>query len=97
MYYSYLKGELDFILAYYIGLVAGALVTLGLIPQLIRIFKLKSAREISALFNICLLAGMILFLIYGILLSLTPIVFWNIIGIVLVSIILYGKWKYGRQ
>ena len=79
-----------------IGFVGGGLVTLGIIPQVIRIFRLKSAREISALFNIGLLLGMILFLVYGILLSLTPIIIWNTIGIILISILLYGKWKYGR-
>jgi len=83
-------------MAVYIGFIAGGLVTLGIIPQLIRIFKLKSAHDISALFNIFLLLGMILFLVYGILLSLIPIIIWNIIGIVLVSTVLYGKWKYGR-
>ncbi|MFC1931865.1 SemiSWEET family sugar transporter [Chloroflexota bacterium] len=84
-------------MAEYIGFIAGALVTFGIIPQLIRIFKLKSAREISALFNICLLLGMTLFLVYGILLSLIPLIIWNAIGMVLVSTVLYGKWKYGRQ
>jgi len=83
-------------MADYIGFIAGGLATLGIIPQLIRIFKLKSAHEISALFNTFLLLGMILFLVYGILLSLIPIIIWNIIGILLVSAVLYGKWKYGR-
>ena len=83
-------------IADYIGFTAGGLVTLGIIPQLVRIFKLKSAHDISALFNICLLLGMILFGVYGILLSLIPLIIWNAIGIVLVSTVLYGKWKYGR-
>jgi len=83
-------------LADYIGLIAGGIVTLGLIPQVIRIFKLKSARDISALFNIAMLTGMMLFFIYGIILSLLPLIFWNVIGVILISILLYGKWKYGR-
>ncbi len=70
--------------------------TFGLIPQLIRIFRLKSAHEISMLFNIFLLLGMALFLTYGIMLNLTPIILWNSAGIVLVSVILYGKFKYGN-
>ena len=78
----------------YIGFIAGALVTLDIIPQLIRILKLKSAREISTLFNTFLLLGMTLFLVYGILLSLIPIIIWNAIGMVLVSTVLYGKWNY---
>ena len=79
-----------------IGLTAGALITFGFIPQIIRVFKLKSAREISATFNILLLVGMLLWLIYGISLHLTPVIFWNSVGMLLVSILLYGKLKYGR-
>ena len=80
----------------YIGLAAGALVTLALIPQLIRVFKLKSAREISVLFNISLLLGMILWLVYGILLGLMPVILWNSIGLTLVTTLIYAKFKYGR-
>ena len=58
----------------YIGLIAGALVTLGLIPQIIRVFKLRSAREISATFNIFLLVGMSFWLIYGISLKIKHLV-----------------------
>ncbi len=83
-------------MAIYIGFIAGGLVTLGIIPQLIRIFKLKSAHDVSALFNIFLLLGMTFFLAYGILLSLMPVIIWNAIGMVLVTAVLYGKWKYGR-
>jgi MtN3 and saliva related transmembrane protein len=83
-------------LADYIGFVAGGIVTLGIVPQLIRVFKLRSARDISILFNLALLTGMTLFIIYGIILSLVPLILWNSIGMILISILLYGKWKYGR-
>ena len=84
-------------LADYLGFIGGGIVTLGIVPQVIRIFKLKSARDISAIFNISLLVGMTLFLIYGIILSLPPLILWNSIGVILISILLYGKWKYGRE
>jgi len=79
-----------------LGLVAGALVTGSMIPQLVRVFKLKSAREISRLFTLLLLLGMIWWLAYGIYLRLTPVILWNAIGAVLVTILLYAKLKYGR-
>jgi len=79
-----------------LGLVAGALVTGSMIPQLVRVFKLKSAREISRLFTMLLLLGMIWWLAYGIYLRLTPVILWNAIGAVLVAILLYAKLKYGR-
>ncbi len=79
-----------------LGLVAGALVTCSMIPQLIRIFQLKSAREISMLFTTLLLLGMVGWLTYGIYLSLTPVIMWNAIGIALVSSLLYVKLRYGK-
>jgi MtN3 and saliva related transmembrane protein len=79
-----------------LGLVAGALVTCSMVPQLIRVFQLKSAREISRLFTILLLLGMIWWLAYGIYLRLTPVILWNAIGAVLVTLLLCAKLKYGR-
>lgn len=79
-----------------LGLVAGALVTCSMIPQLIRVFKLKSAREISILFTILLLLGMICWLVYGVYLKLLPVILWNAIGAVLVTLLMYLKLKYGR-
>ncbi len=83
-------------LAESLGFVAGALVTCSIIPQLIRVVKLKSAREISMLFTALLLVGIITWLAYGITLGLAPVIIWNAIGAVLVAGLLYAKLKYGR-
>ena len=79
-----------------LGLLGGALVTLGYIPQLVRILKLKSAREISLPFTLSLLLGSVCWFTYGVLLGLMPIILWNSAGIVFLCMILYGKLKYGR-
>jgi MtN3 and saliva related transmembrane protein len=79
-----------------LGLLGGALITLGYIPQLVRILKLRSAREISLPFTLSLLLGSVCWLTYGVLLGLTPIILWNSAGIVFLCLILYGKLKYGR-
>ena len=83
-------------LAESLGFVAGAFVTLSLIPQLVRVFRLKSAREISLLFTTLLLTGLIIWLAYGVYLRLSPVILWNAIGAVLVALLLYAKLKYGR-
>jgi len=83
-------------LAESLGFVAGALVTCSLVPQLIRVFKLKSAREISVLFTTLLLLGLIVWLVYGVSLGLAPVILWNAIGAVLTIGLLYAKLKYGR-
>jgi MtN3 and saliva related transmembrane protein len=94
--FQFLKGGLVLHFTESLGLVAGALVTFSLIPQLIRVLKLKSAHEISLLFTTLLLLGMALWLVYGIYLSLNPVIIWNAIGIALVSLLLYAKLRYGK-
>ena len=84
------------LLAESLGFVAGALVTCSIIPQLVRVFKLRSAHEISLLFTALLLLGIITWLAYGISFGLIPVILWNATGAVLVAILLYAKLRYGR-
>ena len=77
------------------GLLGGALTTFGYIPQLVRILKLKSAREISLPFTLSFLAGATCWLAYGVVLSLMPVILWNSAGIIFLCMLLYGKLKYG--
>lgn len=79
-----------------LGFVAGAVVTLSYFPQIIRVFRLKSAHEISLLFTILMLVGISTWLAYGIIFRLTPIILWNIIGAAQAATMLYAKLKYGR-
>ena len=84
------------LLGEWLGFIAGALVTCSLVPQLIRVFKLRSAHEISLLFTTLLLLGITTWLAYGISFGLTPVILWNATGAVLVTTLLYAKLKYGR-
>jgi MtN3 and saliva related transmembrane protein len=84
-------------LAEYLGYAAGVLTTFCYVPQIIRVFKLKSAREISFLYTFFLLSGVIIWLLYGIFLHLVPIILWNAIGFVMVGLLLFAKLVYGRR
>lgn len=79
-----------------LGLVAGAITTGSLIPQVIRVFRLKASREISLLFNVAFIVGSSLWLTYGVIFNLMPVIFWNILAILLALTLLYGKLKYSR-
>lgn len=79
-----------------LGFVAGALTTFGLIPQVIRVFQLKSAREISLLFTLLFLVGGLTWLTYGIFARLVPVIFWNAVTTALVVGLLVGKLRYGK-
>ncbi len=77
-----------------LGLAAGIFTTGAIIPQAVRVFRTKSARDVSLTFNLMLLTGTLLWLLYGILDKLVPIILWNVLGTVLISILLIGKLKY---
>ncbi|MHB8105721.1 MAG: SemiSWEET family sugar transporter [Dehalococcoidales bacterium] len=82
--------------AEYLGIIAGLFTTFAVIPQIIRVYKLKSAREISLIFTSAMLLGVTFWLVYGILLGLLALIIWNSIGIVLNGCLLFVKVKYGR-
>jgi MtN3 and saliva related transmembrane protein len=80
-----------------LGFLAGFFTTVGIVPQVWRLFKLKSAREISLLFTLLFLAGGMCWLIYGISMGLLPVIIWNAIAASLMGLMLYAKIRYGRQ
>lgn len=80
-----------------LGLAAGALTTLGIVPQIVRVFRLKSAREISLAFSLLMSVGIALWLLYGVLQRVLPLIYWNSISLGLLALLVYGKLKYGRS
>ena len=79
------------------GLFAGGTIAVSYIPQIWKLFKLKSAREISLPFTLLQLCGGMMWLVYGVILSLSAVIITNIFNVVLVCIILYAKMKYGKS
>lgn len=79
----------------YLGIIAGIFTTFAVIPQILRVYKLKSAREISLIFNTSMLVGVTIWLVYGIVQGLISLIIWNSIGIVLNGWLLYAKAKFG--
>jgi MtN3 and saliva related transmembrane protein len=80
-----------------LGLVAGFLVSFGLVPQILRVLKLRDARQISLPFNLLSLGGTVLWLAYGISLGLLSVTFWNGVNCVLYVTLLSVKLKYGMR
>ena len=80
----------------FIGQAAGMLICVSLIPQLIRVYKLKSAYEISTAFTSIMLLGLLGWVVYGIYFRLVPVILWDSIGFILVAILLVFKMKYGK-
>jgi MtN3 and saliva related transmembrane protein len=79
-----------------LGFIGGALITVGFIPQVWRLFQLKSAREISLPFTVLFLLGAVFWLSYGISIAKPSIILWNAISLVIMGAMIYAKLKYGR-
>jgi MtN3 and saliva related transmembrane protein len=79
-----------------IGIIAGILIAASFVPQIWRLFRLKSANEVSLPFTILQLCAGIIWLVYGITLSLLAVIVTNIINIALVSVLLYAKLKFSK-
>jgi MtN3 and saliva related transmembrane protein len=79
-----------------LGLVAGAITTGSFFPQVFRVYRLKSAHDISLFFTILFVIGDLTWLSYGVYLKNLPIILWNIMGSALALALLFGKLKYGN-
>ena len=78
-----------------IGLAAGFLTTISFVPQLAKIWKTRSAEDVSKKMFLAIAAGVTLWLVYGIILGQWPIIVWNAVSLVLACAILALKIKFG--
>jgi len=79
-----------------LGFMGGALITISFIPQIWRLYRLKSAREISLLFNSLIMLGAACWLSYGVVLDLFPVILWNAIAFVLLCTMMFAKLRYSK-
>ncbi|MBC8278521.1 MAG: SemiSWEET transporter [FCB group bacterium] len=77
-----------------IGLIAGFLTSTGFLPQFLKALKTKSTSDISAPMLLILAAGIILWLVYGLLVSAFPVIIANVLSLTFVTAILILKIKY---
>jgi MtN3 and saliva related transmembrane protein len=80
-----------------LGLFGGLLTTFAFVPQIFRIFRTKSAKDISLVFNLMVIIGGSLWLSYGIKDHLLPLIIWNVLGISFNLVILVGILKYSKS
>ena len=77
-----------------IGLIAGTLTTIAIIPQLQQTWRTRSAQDISLSMLLTFVTGVFLWLIYGLLLGALPIILANLITLILTLAILILKMRY---
>ena len=74
-----------------LGLLAATLTTLAFVPQLIKVIKTRSTRDISLAMYIVVCTGVLLWLVYGLLVHDTPLIVANTVTFVLAGTILIMK------
>jgi MtN3 and saliva related transmembrane protein len=77
-----------------LGLIAASLTTFSFIPQMIKTWQRKSAKDVSFVMLITFNIGIFLWLIYGISLRSLPIILANGVTLFFNIIILWLKIKY---
>lgn len=80
-----------------LGYVAGFCTTAAFLPQLVRVLRLRSAREISLPTFLLFTVGVFLWLVYGIHISSMPVIVSNALTLVLSGAILVLKLRYDRD
>ena len=80
-----------------IGFVAAFCTTAAFVPQLVRVLRLRSAREISLPTFLLFSIGVFLWLLYGIYTGSKPVIASNIVTLVLSLSILILKLRYDRE
>ena len=77
-----------------LGLIAGGLTTVAFLPQVIKTWKSKSAKNLSLAMFFVFALGTLLWLIYGIIIQQLPIILANSITLALASVLLYFKVRF---
>lgn len=77
-----------------LGYIAGTLVVLSLVPQVIKSWKTKSTRDISLMRYIIYIIGLVLWIIYALIIKNGPVAVMNSLGLLLALSIFVLKLKY---
>ncbi len=81
------------ILATVLGVITG----LANVPQIVKILKSKSAKDISIMTNLIFVLSSVVWLIYGFQLDNYPLIVANIIYVITYGLIIIGWVAYGRN
>jgi MtN3 and saliva related transmembrane protein len=77
-----------------VGLAAAALTVISLFPQLLKVWKTKSTRDISLGMFSLFCIGVFLWFVYGIMIGNLPIIIANFLGLIQAVVIVIFKLKY---
>lgn len=77
-----------------LGLVAGTITSITFLPQVIKVWQTKSAKDLSLAMLALLMLGVSLWLVYGLIIMNAAIIYTNSMVLTMSLILLYFKVKY---
>lgn len=80
-----------------IGFIAGFLIAISMVPQLIKSYKTKKVEDVSFLMLFIILLGTFLWVIYGMLIVSFPIIAMDGFGFFITLILVFMKIKYDKK
>ncbi|MEI9957026.1 MAG: SemiSWEET family transporter [Ferruginibacter sp.] len=81
----------------YVGYAGGFVSAITFLPQVIKIWKTKSVKDLSSLTLLLLFVNVSLWLTYGILVNARPIMATNGIVLSMIIAMIYFKYKYRNR
>lgn len=79
-----------------LGMTAGTISAITFLPQVIKTYRSRSAKDISVLMFTLATVSVILWLVYGIMINNGPVIYTNSCVLILSVIMLYFKLKYDK-
>jgi MtN3 and saliva related transmembrane protein len=78
----------------YLTSIAGVSMGLSSIPQIIKIFKRKSAKDVSKSTHFIIVLGALIWMLYGFEILSFPLIISNFVGLITNAIILWACYSY---
>lgn len=79
-----------------IGIIAGALTTIAYVPQVVKVWRSRSARDISLGMFLLMNCGILLWLVYGLAIGSPGLIAANAVTLGLTMAVLVAKLKFDR-
>lgn len=78
-----------------VGMIAGILTTIAFVPQVLQVYRSRSAKDISLGMYAIFVSGVLLWLVYGCMIGAMPVIVANGVTLLLALAILIGKLRFG--
>ncbi|HRC60493.1 MAG: SemiSWEET transporter [Propionivibrio sp.] len=78
-----------------VGYAAAILTTISFVPQVLKVWRTRSARDVSLGMYSLFTLGIFTWLVYGVLIESWPVILANFVTLVLAGMVLAMKLKFG--